>query len=95
MPCAVAVRFDLAAVLASAALLGASDGAMAAEKLKNTGILLDKVAKDPYPSTTMMDLIEELLTPEDVPAYAAVLMDKIRKDQFPSLDLMTRVRDLG
>ena len=58
-------------------------------------LLLDKVAKDPYPSTTMMDLIEELLTPEDVPAYAAVLMDKIRKDQFPSLDLMTRVRDLG
>jgi hypothetical protein len=58
-------------------------------------LLLDKVAKDPYPSSTMMDLIEELLTPEDVPVYAAVLMDKIRKDQFPSLDLMTRVRDLG
>ncbi|HUG60429.1 MAG TPA: hypothetical protein VMP03_01215, partial [Methylomirabilota bacterium] len=46
MPCAMPVRLALAAVLASAVLLGASGGAVAAEKLKNTGILLDKVAHE-------------------------------------------------
>jgi hypothetical protein len=58
------------------------------------GLLLDKVAADPYPSTTMLDLIEEFLGPDDVADYAGVLMDKIRNDQFPSLGLMNRVRQL-
>ncbi|MDH2415870.1 hypothetical protein [Nocardioides sp. CER19] len=57
-------------------------------------LLIEKVRRDPYPSTTMMDLIEEILAPEDVPAYAGVLMEKIRNDEFPSIDLMARVRDL-
>lgn len=58
-------------------------------------MLLEKVQEDPYPSSTMMDFVEELLRPEEMPAYAAVLLDKIRNDTFPSLDLMTRVRDLA
>jgi hypothetical protein len=57
-------------------------------------LLIEKVRRDPYPSGTMMDLIEEMLAPEDVPAYAGVLMEKIQSDEFPSLDMMTRVRDL-
>ena len=58
-------------------------------------MLLEKVQQDPYPSSTMMDFVEELLQPEEIPAYAAVLLDKIRNDTFPSLDLMVRVRDLA
>jgi hypothetical protein len=54
-------------------------------------VLLDKVEEDPYPSTTMLDMIEELLRPEDVAAYTDILLDKIRADQFPSLDLLHRV----
>lgn len=57
-------------------------------------LLLAKIDHDPYPSGTMMDLVEELLGPDERGAYAAVLMDKIRADQFPSLDMMNRVRDL-
>lgn len=58
-------------------------------------LLIEKVRRDPYPSTTMMDLIEEMLTPDDVAEYTQVLMDKIRADEFPSLALMSRVRDLA
>lgn len=58
-------------------------------------VLLDKIDEDRYPSSTMMDLVEEILHPEDVQAYADVLMAKIREDRFPSLALMIRVRSLG
>ena len=57
--------------------------------------LMSKVAEDPYPSTTMMDTIEELLTPEDVPAYAKVLMGHIDNDRFPSTPMISRLRDLS
>ena len=58
-------------------------------------VLLDKVAADTYPSVTMLDMIEDMLTPEDVEPYVEVLMDKIRADNYPSIDLMSRVKDLG
>ncbi|RYP83631.1 hypothetical protein EKO23_18645 [Nocardioides guangzhouensis] len=54
-------------------------------------VLLEKVEEDPYPSVTMLDMIEGLLRPEDVPTYTDILLDKIRADQFPSLDLLARV----
>lgn len=54
-------------------------------------LLLSKVADDPYPSTTMLDMIEEMLTPEEVPAYAELLMQKIRRDRFPSVPMMNRL----
>lgn len=57
-------------------------------------VLLDKVYEDPYPSTTMLDLLEEIIGPDERADYAAVLMDKIHGDTFPSLDMMSRVRDL-
>lgn len=57
--------------------------------------LLTKVADDPYPSTTMMDTIEELLTPEDVPAYARVLLQHIDNDPFPSTPMIDRLRNLS
>jgi len=57
-------------------------------------LLLEKVAEDLYPSSTMMDYIEELLLPDDVDAYAAVLMDKIREDAYPSVSMMHRLVSL-
>lgn len=58
-------------------------------------LLLEKVHDDPYPSVTMLDLLEEIIGPDERQAYAEVLMDKIRGDNFPSLDMMSRVRDLA
>ncbi|MGN6575923.1 MAG: hypothetical protein ACTHKG_09555 [Nocardioides sp.] len=57
--------------------------------------LLRKVAEDPYPSTTMLDTIEELLTPDDVPGYAKVLLQHIEDDRFPSVPMIDRLRDLA
>jgi hypothetical protein len=57
-------------------------------------LLLEKIASDRNPSITMMNLVEELLAPDDVPAYAAVLMDKVKTERFPSLSMIRRVMAL-
>lgn len=66
-----------------------NDGFDARQRLVD--LLLEKVGDDPFPSTTMMDLLEELLAPEDRDAYAAVLMEKVRQDPFPSVPMMRRL----
>ena len=56
--------------------------------------LLEHVEEDQYPSTTMMDTIEEMLTPDDVEQYAGVLLAKVADDTYPSLGMIRRIRDL-
>jgi hypothetical protein len=58
-------------------------------------MLLTKVADDRYPSVTMMDLIEQLMGPDERPIYVEVLMDKIRHQRHPSIPMMKRVLALG
>jgi hypothetical protein len=55
-------------------------------------LLLDKVRDDPYPSVTMLNMIEESLRSEDVPEYTDILIEKVRADQFPSLDHLHRLQ---
>ncbi len=56
--------------------------------------LVDQVEEDQYPSTTMMDTIEEMLTPDEVQKYAGVLMAKVADDTYPSIGMIRRIRDL-
>ena len=56
--------------------------------------LLEHVEEDQYPSTTMMDTIEEMLTPNDVEQYAGVLLAKVADDTYPSIGMIRRIRDL-
>ena len=56
--------------------------------------LIEQVDSDQYPSTTMMDTIEEMLTPDEVPNYAQVLVRKVADDQYPSIGMIRRIRDL-
>lgn len=56
--------------------------------------LLQKVRDDPYPSSTMLDLIEELLTPEETPAYVVFLQDRLRSERFPSIPMLKRLTAL-
>jgi hypothetical protein len=56
--------------------------------------LIDQVDSDQYPSTTMMDTIEEMLTPDEVPNYAQMLVRKVADDQYPSIGMIRRIRDL-
>jgi hypothetical protein len=54
-------------------------------------MLIEKIASDRNPSVTMMNLVEDLLTPDDVPAYAAVLMEKVKTERFPSISIIRRL----
>jgi len=58
-------------------------------------LLLDKIDEDQYPSVTMLDMVEQIVTPDELPAYAEVLMSKVRGEQFPSMDMIRRVMTLG
>jgi hypothetical protein len=54
-------------------------------------VLLEKIEQDPFPSTTHLDMAEQLLTPDTTPIYIGLLLDKIRNDPFPSIDHIKRV----
>ncbi|HWJ82584.1 MAG TPA: hypothetical protein VNS55_10130 [Nocardioides sp.] len=58
-------------------------------------VLLEKIEADPYPSSTMMDMVEGILGPEEIQAYADILIDKVRDTQFPSYDLLRRISALA
>jgi hypothetical protein len=58
-------------------------------------LLLSKVKEDRFPSATMLDLLEQVLTPEELPAYAGVLMDKVASDTYPSASIMKRLVSLS
>lgn len=53
--------------------------------------LLDKIAGDRFPSTTMMDQVEDLLTPARLGQYVKILLDKVHNDRFPSSDILQRL----
>jgi hypothetical protein len=56
--------------------------------------LMEKVESDRFPSTTMLDWIEELLTPEELPIYAEALLRRIREDTYPSIPMIARLKNL-
>ena len=57
--------------------------------------LMRKLEADPYPSSTMMDMVEELLTPEDVEPYVKLLLERIDNDTFPSISMLGRVQSFA
>jgi len=54
-------------------------------------MLLDKVRNDPYPSSTQLSIIEEVIPRELVPDYLDVLIDKAAQDEFPSIPMLRRI----
>ena len=56
--------------------------------------LMEKVDTDPYPSNTMLNFIEELMTPDELPRYAESLLSRIRSDNFPSIPMIARLKRL-
>jgi hypothetical protein len=57
--------------------------------------LIGLIEKDTYPSSTFMDMVEELLTPDDLERYTEVLLDKVRDEQYPSVSMLARIRNLA
>jgi hypothetical protein len=56
--------------------------------------LLEKVETDTYPSNTMLNYIEEMLTSEELPRYAESLLNRIRSDNYPSIPMIARLKKL-
>ena len=53
--------------------------------------LLEKIQRDRYPSSTMMDDVESLLTPWRRQDYADILLEKVSGDRFPSRSMIKRL----
>jgi hypothetical protein len=58
-------------------------------------VLLEKIEEDDYPSSTMMDMAEQLLGPDELGAYTEILLDKVRDVRFPSIDMLRRALELA
>jgi hypothetical protein len=58
-------------------------------------MLLTRVETERFPSVTDMNLIEELIGPDERSIYVQVLIDKIRHDRHPSIPMMRRVLALA
>lgn len=57
--------------------------------------LLEKVRSERFPSPTMLDAIEGLLTPDDIEDYAETLLERIRDEAFPSIPMIGRLQALA
>ena len=57
--------------------------------------LLAKVGEEQYPSSTVLNWIEELLTPDDVPVYVELLLERVRSENYPSIPMMARIKRLA
>jgi hypothetical protein len=59
-------------------------------------VLLDKVRGDQYPSTTHLDMLEQMLRDQDeVEEYCDVLMDKVGSENYPSFDHLKRLQNFA
>jgi hypothetical protein len=71
---------------------GASEDGM--DSRARLDLLLEKTADDPHPSGALMDPVEQLPLPDNLPAYAAVLKEKIRGDAFSSVPMMKHLVEI-
>ena len=58
-------------------------------------ILMDKVRSDTYPSVTQMNMLEEMLQPEQMPEYVEILLEKVAEDPYPSITMLRRIQRLA
>ena len=57
-------------------------------------LLMSKIRTDAYPSSTQMDLLEQMIPRALASEYFDVLLEKVAADQFPSISLMARMSRL-
>jgi hypothetical protein len=55
------------------------------------GMLLDKVREDRYPSTQMLDMLEQGMLGHEREELIDVLLDKVEADRYPSLQMLRRI----
>ena len=57
-------------------------------------LLLSKIRTDRYPSSTQMDLLEQMIPRALASEYFDVLLEKVAADQYPSIPLLSRMSQL-
>jgi hypothetical protein len=55
-------------------------------------VLLARVRQDNYPSTTDMDLLEEIIPPDLMRDYVNVLLEKALSSRWPNVSILRRLR---
>ena len=56
--------------------------------------LLDKISRDTYPSTTQMDMLEQIAPPRVRLLFALHLMERLEEEEHPSIPMMQRAQRL-
>jgi hypothetical protein len=54
-------------------------------------VLLERIRRDPHPSTTEMDLLEQAIPQSLVREYLNVLLEKVLTDPAPSVPMLRRI----
>jgi hypothetical protein len=57
-------------------------------------LLMDKIRSDKYPSSTQMDILEQMIPSALALEYFDVLLEKVAMDQWPSSSLLARMSRL-
>lgn len=57
--------------------------------------LMEKVESDPYPSSTVLNIIESILTDDERGTYVESLLARIRANSYPSVTLVRRVNRMS
>ena len=57
-------------------------------------LLLSKIRSDMYPSSTQMDILEQMIPRGMASEYFDVLLEKVAVDQWPSVSLLARMSRL-
>jgi len=86
----VSQQDDLAGALAQEDLLGELS---VREQILD--VLIEKIREDHYPSSTMMDDVERILTPWRRKDYADALLEKVRENRYPSRSMIQRLLRLS
>ena len=55
-------------------------------------VILARVREDNYPSTTQMDLLEQIIPPDLVRDYVNVLLEKVLVTRWPSISMLRRLQ---
>ena len=55
-------------------------------------VLLGHIRRDPFPSATQMDILEQSVPPQLYGEYLDALLEKVASEPFPSVPMIRRIQ---
>jgi hypothetical protein len=73
--------------------MASQERALVGEEARNAiaRLLIEKVRQDKYPSTTQMEIIEQMMPQYLLRDYLNVLLEKVMTDSSPSIPMLRRL----